>query len=74
MTTSPETIETRGIATDVKLQQFLSEARSRIDAALDRLLPRESVEPVKLHTALRWSVFAGGKRFRPLLTLSVGTI
>ncbi|MBC8030958.1 MAG: polyprenyl synthetase family protein [Pyrinomonadaceae bacterium] len=72
MTTSPETIHALDIATHMELRQFLSDARSRIDAKLDRLLPRESVEPVKLHAAIRWSVFAGGKRFRPLLTLAVG--
>ena len=72
MTSSPETIDALDIATNLELRQFLSEARSRIDEQLDRLLPRETVEPGKLHAAVRWSVFAGGKRFRPLLTLAVG--
>ena len=71
MTTSSETIERR-VEDDLELRQFLAEAKSRVDAELDRLLPHESVEPVKLHAAIRWSVFAGGKRFRPLLTLAVG--
>jgi len=55
-----------------QLGQFLLEARSRVDVELDRLLPSVAIEPGKLHAAMRWSVFAGGKRFRPLLTLAVG--
>lgn len=39
----------------------------RIDRALDRLLPPASRVPEKLHAAMRYSVFAGGKRLRPLL-------
>jgi geranylgeranyl diphosphate synthase type II len=54
------------------LQRFVIEARARVDAALDRILPGESVLPAKVHAAIRWSVFAGGKRFRPLLLLAVG--
>jgi geranylgeranyl pyrophosphate synthase len=54
------------------LQGFVIEARARVDAALDQILPSESVLPTKVHAAIRWSVFAGGKRFRPLLLLAVG--
>ena len=39
---------------------------------LDQLLPAEAQEPVAVHSAIRWSVFAGGKRFRPLLLLAAG--
>jgi geranylgeranyl pyrophosphate synthase len=59
-------------ATDVTLAQFVVDTRKLVDAALDRILPAESVPPVKVHAAIRWSVFAGGKRFRPLLSLAVG--
>ncbi len=72
MTTTSETAETPDIAEELQLRQFLAETRSRVDAELDRFLPRESVPPLKLHAAIRWSVFAGGKRFRPLLLLAVG--
>ncbi len=51
---------------------FLSECRALIDAKLDRLLPPETPEPVSVHNAIRWSVFAGGKRFRPVLLLAAG--
>jgi geranylgeranyl pyrophosphate synthase len=54
------------------LQRFLIDARRLVDAELDRILPAESVPPTKVHAAIRWSVFAGGKRFRPILLLAVG--
>ncbi len=41
----------------------------RVDRALDRLLPRATQEPRTLHRAVRYSVFAGGKRLRPALCL-----
>lgn len=59
-------------ATDVKLAEFLLETRKLVDAELDRILPEESVSPSKVHAAIRWSVFAGGKRFRPLLSIAAG--
>ena len=55
-------------------ETLFSERRRSIDAALDRLLPAESLEPVSVHQAIRWSVFAGGKRFRPILLLTAGEV
>lgn len=54
------------------LLQFLSDSQDLVNAELDKLLPAESVPPSKVHAAIRWCVFAGGKRFRPVLTLAVG--
>lgn len=51
---------------------FLLECRTRIEAELERLLPQESAPPRRVHSAIRWSVFAGGKRFRPALLLATG--
>lgn len=51
---------------------FLSECRTHVDAELERLLPQESEPPRRVHSAIRWSVFAGGKRFRPALLLATG--
>jgi geranylgeranyl pyrophosphate synthase len=51
---------------------FLAQVRPLIDAELDRLLPPETAEPAKVHAAIRWSVFAGGKRLRPALLLATG--
>jgi len=58
------------IATDAR--EFLSSRRTLIDAELDRLIPKETDEPAQVHAANRWSVFAGGKRFRPALLLAAG--
>jgi geranylgeranyl pyrophosphate synthase len=57
---------------DTSLREFLTETQTLIDNGLDRLLPAESVAPTKVHSAIRWSVFAGGKRFRPMLVRAVG--
>jgi len=49
---------------------FLEECRLRVDGALDRILPDASTEPSRFHRALRYPVFAGGKRLRPALLLA----
>jgi geranylgeranyl pyrophosphate synthase len=67
-----ETTNTSRIATNPDLLPFVTDARRLVDGALDRILPAESVLPEKVHRAIRWSVFAGGKRFRPVLLLAVG--
>ena len=57
--------------TDLTLSEYL-EARGRlVDDALDTYLPPASHEPRIIHEAMRYSVFAGGKRLRPLLVLAV---
>ncbi len=53
-------------------QTFLAQARPPIDDALDRLLPAAAEPPARLHEAVRYSVFAGGKRVRPALVLLTG--
>lgn len=52
------------------LKVYLKEQCARVDAALDRFLPRETELPHSLHKAMRYSVFAGGKRVRPILLLA----
>lgn len=64
--------EIAGCARDALLPEFLTQARKTVDRELDRLLPAESISPTNIHAAIRWSVFAGGKRFRPALLLAVG--
>ncbi len=51
------------------LKEFLAGEVRRIDEALDRLTPAASVEPETIHRAMRYSLFAGGKRIRPILCL-----
>src|SRR6266513_2947812 len=53
-------------------REFLASSRALIDSQLDLLIPKESESPQRVHAAIRWSVFAGGKRFRPALLLAVG--
>ena len=49
---------------------FLEECRSQVDGALDRILPEATTLPERFHRALRYPVFAGGKRLRPALLLA----
>jgi geranylgeranyl diphosphate synthase type II len=58
----------------MNLPDFFEQDRLAVDAALDRLLPAETTEPVSIHTAMRYSVFAGGKRIRPILSLEAASI
>jgi geranylgeranyl diphosphate synthase type II len=52
------------------LDQYLERLGVRVNAALDKLLPRETAEPPTIHKAMRYSIFAGGKRIRPVLCLA----
>ena len=72
MKTSSEIAAPSPHAGTAGLLQFFADTQALINAELDRLLPAESVSPSKVHAAIRWCVFAGGKRLRPLLTLAVG--
>lgn len=54
------------------LQDFFTRCRGVIEAELDRLIPAETIPPPTVHQAIRWSLFAGGKRLRPALLLAVG--
>jgi len=54
------------------LTATLEQGRELTDAALNRLLPAASEHPVSIHQAMRHSVFAGGKRLRPILCMEAG--
>src|ERR1700716_3572304 len=54
----------------VNLKKYLRTRQKEIDQALDRYLPKTSTKPVTLHKAMRYSLFAGGKRLRPILCLA----
>jgi geranylgeranyl diphosphate synthase, type II len=54
------------------LTQTLEEGRKLTDAALERLLPAADQRPTSIHQAMRHSVFAGGKRIRPILCIESG--
>ncbi len=54
------------------LNQTLEQGRELADAALEHLLPPATQHPVSIHQAMRHSVFAGGKRLRPILCMEAG--
>jgi len=58
----------------MKLPPFFEEDRLAVDAQLEKLLPADSMQPPSIHTAMRYSVFAGGKRIRPILCLESARI
>src|SRR3974390_2871585 len=58
----------------MKLPAFFEEDRLAADSSLERLMPLETVAPASIHAAMRYSVFAGGKRIRPILCLEAARI
>ena len=54
------------------MNPVFTEYRSLVELELNNLLPPSSAAPEKVHNAIRWSMFAGGKRFRPALLLATG--
>jgi geranylgeranyl diphosphate synthase type II len=54
----------------MELNQYLAERVNRIDAALTRYLPPVDTMPMRLHEAMHYSIFAGGKRIRPVLAIA----
>ena len=56
----------------MSLEQFKQPWRERVDAALEHWLPDENIEPRRLHAAMRYSIFNGGKRLRPILVYATG--
>jgi geranylgeranyl diphosphate synthase, type II len=54
----------------MNLKAYLRSRQKEIDRVLDRYLPKASTKPTTLHKAMRYSLFAGGKRLRPILCLA----
>jgi geranylgeranyl diphosphate synthase type II len=54
------------------VDQVLEQGSALADAALERLIPAATAHPAKIHQAMRHSVFAGGKRLRPILCMEAG--
>jgi len=53
----------------MNLRDYLVQQQHLVDAELDRLVPPESAAPETIHRAMRYSLFAGGKRIRPILCI-----
>ena len=49
---------------------YWSSRQKKVDAALNRLLPSATTKPKTIHRAMRYSIFAGGKRLRPVICLA----
>lgn len=58
----------------MSLKQYLEGLVRKVEAELDRLLPPETQEPVTIHRAMRYSVFSGGKRIRPILCIEAARV
>src|SRR5260221_2536075 len=67
-------LPSRHSSAPMKLPSFFEEDRLEVDASLERLLPGESAPPPSIHQAMRYSVFAGGKRLRPILCMETARI
>lgn len=52
------------------LDQYLASRQKRVDEALDSVVPPETADPASIHRAMRYSLFAGGKRIRPVLCIA----
>src|SRR5271154_7376968 len=52
------------------LAEYVARQQARVDAALERWVPPESTPPESIHKAMRYSLFAGGKRIRPILCMA----
>src|SRR5436190_8324 len=53
----------------MNLRDYLARQQQAVDAELDRLVPTETTPPETIHRAMRYSLFAGGKRIRPILCI-----
>ncbi len=56
----------------MNIDRYLLETKLAVDECLERLLPPESEKPPTIHKAMRYSIFAGGKRVRPILVMAAG--
>lgn len=54
----------------MELKRYLIARQKEVDGALNRYLPKATVPPATIHKAMRYSLFAGGKRLRPILCLA----
>jgi len=55
-------------------KKYLDDKKKLIDQELDLFLPMEDADPSIIHKAMRYSVFSGGKRIRPILTLAIAEL
>lgn len=61
---------TEHFSSSMNVKTRIDSIRRKVDRSLDRWLPSEKTRPVSLHRAMRYSIFSGGKRLRPVLALA----
>jgi geranylgeranyl diphosphate synthase, type II len=54
------------------MKEYIVARQKLVDRALEGFLPKPSVKPKTIHKAMRYSIFAGGKRLRPILCIAGG--
>ncbi len=60
----------KNVETAITVEDYLKKTSAAVNAALEKHLPPETEQPTDLHKAVRYSIFAGGKRLRPALALA----
>jgi len=60
------------LPSDFDIREYMSKKKMVVDHSLDSLLPPEKTYPMQLNEAMRYSIFAGGKRLRPILSIATG--
>src|SRR5581483_2832964 len=58
----------------IEINDYFKANAKRVDEWLERLLPTKQDTPAIIHEAMRYSIFAGGKRLRPILAIATGEI
>lgn len=72
MTTRASSDTRAAEASAEEVREYASRVRASVEAKLDELTPAETEDPPAVHAAIRWSLFAPAKRFRPLLVFAAG--
>ena len=70
MSVTINSLDSRSATAVFDLQDFLATRTAAVNRALDRFLPAATAKPATIHRAMRYSLFAGGKRIRPALCLA----
>ncbi|MFN7927635.1 MAG: farnesyl diphosphate synthase [Blastocatellia bacterium] len=60
--------------TSVTITDYFTQQSARVEQWLDQLLPASDEVPATIHSAMRYSIFAGGKRLRPTLVIATGEV
>jgi geranylgeranyl diphosphate synthase type II len=58
----------------MNLNEYIALQQKLVDETLGRLVPPETAPPQTIHKAMRYSLFAGGKRVRPLLCMEAARV